>query len=236
MKVIKIKARQTTANYKIPEFMKVHYSYDLPSYSTVIGMIHMACGFDRYVDMDISIQTKYCSKQFTQVYFYEFAPGITRKDYLEKYNLIVENGNNRTGVNRTFRKVELLYDVEHIFHVKVEESMIEKIRDGILKPKVFLSLGRSEDLLVIEDVKIVDVQEKSLSSYNLKYNAYVPYEFLKDNEDVGTVYNINKKYHIDEKTKLRIWDDVAKVVIFNKNDVLNGKFYIDNDDDIVFLR
>jgi len=88
VKAIKITARQTLASYRKPSSMQIKESYPLPPYSTVIGMIHTACGFQEYVDMSISIQGSYYSKVNELYTRYEFKPGFMIKpDILLKYKV-----------------------------------------------------------------------------------------------------------------------------------------------------
>ena len=62
MKAIKLKLYQNLVNYKKPTSFQLKETYPLPPYSTVIGMIHYACDFDEYKDMNVSIQGSYYSK------------------------------------------------------------------------------------------------------------------------------------------------------------------------------
>ena len=56
MKAIRLHCFQNLANYKKPSSFIIKETYPLPPYSTVIGMIHAACGFKRYHRMKLSIQ------------------------------------------------------------------------------------------------------------------------------------------------------------------------------------
>lgn len=55
MKAIKLHCFQNLVNYKKPSSFIIKETYPLPPYSTVIGMIHAACGFKRYHRMKLSI-------------------------------------------------------------------------------------------------------------------------------------------------------------------------------------
>lgn len=59
MKALRVVLTQSSANYKKEEASKNKMTYPLPPYSTVIGAIHVACGYKEYKPMDISIQGKY---------------------------------------------------------------------------------------------------------------------------------------------------------------------------------
>ena len=52
-KAIRIKCKQELVNFKKPTSLLIKETYPLPPYSTVIGMIHTACGFKEYHDMKI---------------------------------------------------------------------------------------------------------------------------------------------------------------------------------------
>ena len=61
MKAIRLRIRQSSANYRREETVKYRMTYPLPPYSTVIGAIHKACGYTSYHPMQLSIQGKYGS-------------------------------------------------------------------------------------------------------------------------------------------------------------------------------
>lgn len=63
MKVLRIKLRQSQASYAKEETVKNRMTYPLPAYSTIIGALHAACGYDHYHQMDISVQGKFESMQ-----------------------------------------------------------------------------------------------------------------------------------------------------------------------------
>lgn len=63
MKVLRIKLRQSQASYAKEETVKNRMTYPLPAYSTIIGALHAACGYDHYHQMEISVQGKFESMQ-----------------------------------------------------------------------------------------------------------------------------------------------------------------------------
>lgn len=44
-KAVRIIAYQNMASYRVPSSLAIKESYPLPPYSSVIGMVHAACGF-----------------------------------------------------------------------------------------------------------------------------------------------------------------------------------------------
>lgn len=235
-KAIRIIARQTLASYRKPSSFQIKETYPLPPYSTVIGMIHKACGFEEYVDMDVSIQGSYFSKVNELYTRYEFRP-----EFYEKGRHSIEvtdsKGGKSTGLTAGPSNVELLYNVELIIHVMPKDKdLLEEIFEGMKKPKEYLSLGRHEDLLAIEKVDIVEVENKELDEdFILKNDAYVPKDSV-DGRSMATVYRLNKKYNVNPKTGLRKWEQVVYAKHFSKNSPIYADENVETDGEyIVFF-
>lgn len=77
--------------------------------------------------------------------------------------------------------VELLHGVNLVLHVVPrDQSRLEEIYNSLTKPAIFPSLGRHEDLLMIDSIKIVDIEDKVLKdNYTLKHDAYVPLSYYQ---------------------------------------------------------
>ncbi len=62
------------------------------------------------------------------------------------------------GVSRGVSTVELLVDVELLIHIiPKDQRLVKEIEEAFLYPREYPSLGRREDLVVINEVKVVDV-------------------------------------------------------------------------------
>ena len=152
MKAIRVIARQTLASYRKPSSMQIKETYPLPPYSTVIGMVHAACGFEEYVDMDVSIQGTYCSKVNELYTRYEFKPGFYETGRHSMKVTSSETGKS-TGLTQGPANIELLFNVELVIHIlPKDEEFIKIIENGLKNPKEYLSLGRREDLLTIDKI------------------------------------------------------------------------------------
>ena len=242
MKAIKLIARQTLASYRKPSSMQIKESYPLPPYSTVIGMIHTACGFQEYVDMNISIQGSYYSKVNELYARYEFKPGFYDKS---RHSIEVKNKNGKsTGLTMGPANIELLTNVNLIIHIlPKQEENITKIYEGLKKPQEYLSLGRKEDLLIIEKVEIVEIREEVLEKdYQLKQDAYVPLNCINmdeddsDTDDISTVYKLNKKYSINPKTNIRFWEEQVLTRHFSKKSTIYKRTKILTDgEELIFF-
>ena len=249
MKAIRVKLWQDMVNYKKPTSFQLKETYPLPPYSTVIGMIHSLCGFEEYKEMKISIQGKYFSKVNDLYTRYEFKSGM--KYEASRHQLEVDG----YGISRGISTVELLVDVNLIIHIIPEDqNLLEHIKNSFLCPAEYPSLGRREDLAVIEEVKEVEVIEKELSEdiglLNKNWTAYIPLEYI-ENETVviegrnevinkGTRYKLAKNYELinyGTKTVPKIFRKWKKVnVLFSSgvSAVEDEIVTLDTDNNLIF--
>lgn len=249
MKLIRVKLYQPFANYKRPGSMQIKETYPLPPYSTVIGMVHAACGFTKYEAMDVSIQGQYTEKKMEELTRYEFGTANPKNwdaDAQRRYSIKIplEDGTFR-GVTRGLSQVNILSEVQLVIHIHVHDSSkLDEVFKKIKTPMTFLSLGRFEDLVRIDEVKIVDFDYELYEIERLPYNAYWPYEKLKLDEALmpskGTHYRLNKEFDYVKKGKkyLRIWKEKVKAVyITNSNfDLVDGgELPVDEDGIPVYL-
>lgn len=204
MKSIRLKLKQNLVNYKLPTSFQLKETYPLPPYSTVIGMVHNTCNYTEYKPMKISVQGKYHSKVNDLATRYEFKNGMTFD--ASRHQIKV----GEYGISRGVSNVELLSDVELVIHIVPEdENLVEEIFNAFKTPYEYISLGRREDLVVVDEVKIVEISEERIKDENLRidrdYRAYVPVEiidkkkvFVEGSVDTiqykGTMYNLTKDY------------------------------------------
>ena len=204
MKSIRLKLKQNLVNYKLPTSFQLKETYPLPPYSTVIGMVHNTCNYIEYKPMKISVQGKYHSKVNDLATRYEFKNGMTFD--ASRHQIKV----GEYGISRGVSNVELLSDVELVIHIVPEdENLVEEIFNAFKTPHEYISLGRREDLVVVDEVKIVEISEERIKDENLRidrdYRAYVPVEiidkkkvFVEGSVDTiqykGTMYNLTKDY------------------------------------------
>jgi len=208
MKAIRIKAWQNMPCYKKPGSFQLRETYPLPSYSSVIGMVHCACGFQNYIDMQVSVQGNHYSVVNDQFTVYEFGPGTKYEE--GRHNVKISYKGVDYGLTRGIGNAELLTDVELLIHIRpTDESYLETCLNGLRYPKRYPALGRWEDILRIDEVEMVELDEKILEK--LPMDAYVPLEIDFVDRFQGTVYRLNKKYVIDKDTGLRIWDKQVEV-------------------------
>lgn len=249
MRAVRIEAYQNMPCYRKASSFRLRETYPLPPYSTVVGMVHRACGFTNYHEMRISVQGDYCSTVNDTYTHYEFNP-VTKgkqesKDYVEHYNIgYCSKDNTHHRVNRGVGNHELLTDVRLLIHVcPGDQSLVETIYNSLLYPVCYPSLGRWEDLLRIDSLEICDIYEDILNdaTFTLNRNAYVPVEFYNRDEFnykvYGTRYKINKSYTINPKKRFRQWNEQIDVIYASpQSKIVKGARYSkDSKGDAVFL-
>jgi CRISPR-associated protein Cas5t len=259
MKAVKITAWQQTASYRKPSSLRMKETFPLPPYATVIGMAHVACGFKNYVPMQVSVQGNYGSiinDLYTKYEFVSCSPkevdranlifkekeGRIRLHAVDKQLLPGEDGDDwiKTCMNRGIGNVELLTEVHLILHIAPDDQhLIEEIERGLANPLRYPSLGRHEDLIRFDEVKVVNLSQEPSDLFVLNHDAYIPLSYLDrfpDDAPLGTVYKLNKEFEIDPKSGLRRWKKVILAKHASKNSNLNPEFeFFHDEDDFVFL-
>lgn len=250
MKAIKFKIYQDMVNYKYPTSFQLKETYPLPPYSTVIGMIHNLCKYTSYVPMKVSIQGKYNSRVNDLSKRYEFAAGMTFDP--TRHQLEIKNVDDKSyGVTTGISTAELLTNVELLVHIIPEdESRIEEIKKALENPWEYPSLGRREDIVILKEIRVVEIKEVELEEKKKlpeNYAIYIPIKSLSDSIDFksinqrssGTIYKLTKNYILEnygteKKPKyFRKWNKI-EVIYSSKITALDEEyFYLDDEDNIV---
>ena len=199
-RAIRVKCFQNLVNYKKPSSFILKETFPLPPYSTVLGMIHAACGYTEFHPMKLCIQgtnSGTVSELYTR---YSFSAGTKYEE--GRHQICVEDG-ERYGIFRGIANVELVCDNDMVIHAIPEEEDFEKVYNSLKYPPRYLSLGRYEDLLDIERVDIVNIHQED--EVEIKRDMYIPVSYgIELGDRRGTIYNLTKEYEIT-KQGLRRW-------------------------------
>lgn len=212
MEILKLKLYQETACYKKPFATKIAETYPLPPYSTVIGMVHKILQAEpgEYFPMNISVQGEYESI------------------FSNYQNLRMYKGKDK--VTAMPRNVHQLLNINLIIHIQAEKEIIDKIYHNITNGIESFTLGRNEDLVRIDEIKILkDVEE--VEEVAIRRSAYIP-EYMAKRVD-GINYRLNTTYQIKED--IRQWNKVnVKYVERNTNQGVYKAFQDEDGDNIYF--
>lgn len=213
-KAIRVQLFQQMSNYRKPSSFTVRESFPLPPYSSVIGMIHTACGFEAYHPMQISIQGSSAGEVSDCMTMYSF--GIKYDPGRHQYKVKNENG-EYDGITRGMKYAHLLTDVYLVIHILPDrDEDYEQIVHGLQYPQNFISLGRHEDIVRIDEVTEVELgrmdPEDDYVVYNTKFSSYLPTAYYDEDDNTregieGTIYMIPKIFEITKKG--RQWKKVV---------------------------
>lgn len=204
-KAIRLQCFQNLANYKKPSSFIIKETFPLPPYSTVLGMIHAACGFKEFHPMKLSIQginKGTISELYTR---YSFSTGAK---YEEGRHQICVKDKEDYGVFKGIANVELVCDNHMVIHIIPKEEDFDIVYQSLKNPPRYLSLGRYEDILDVERVDIVNISWRE--QVDTKRNIYIPVDSEGSDGDKlierngTTIYTLTKEYEIT-KQGLRRW-------------------------------
>lgn len=212
MEILKLKLFQETACYKKPFANKVAETYPLPPYSTVIGMFHkiLQAKSGEYFPMNISIQGDYESI------------------FSNYQNLRMYKGKDK--VTAMPRNVHQLLNVNLTIHVQAENEIIDRIYSNIVSGVETFTLGRNEDIVRIDEVKLIN-EAKHVEEVEVNKSAYIP-KWMADGVN-GINYRLNSTYTIEKE--LRKWKKVdVKYAEKNTNQFVNETIQDEDGDNIYF--
>lgn len=184
-------------------------TYPLPPYSTIIGMFHkiLQAQPGEYYPMNISVQGEYESI------------------FSNYQNLRMYKGKGE--VTAMPRNVHQLLNINLIIHVKADDEVIDKIYNNIINGEETFTLGRNEDLVRVDEIKIIQKINKIDDFMWMNHNAYIPTYML---DVTGINYRLNTKYTIVDE--LRKWEKVDVKYVEKDSEIDDG--YIDEDGEVIF--
>ena len=241
---------QDLVNYRHPMSFQLKESYPLPPYSTVLGMVHNLCRYQEYHPMKISIQGKYISKTNDLYTRYEFKSGAK----YDKSRHQMDAGG--FGISRGIGTAELLSQVQLILHIRPEnEHETKEILEAFQTPWEYPSLGRREDLAVIQEVKEVEISQRipkdDPEDEKDDLYAYIPLRYLEEElvegrntehgvKARGTRYLLNKRYYLENYGKekdpkwIRRWEKVKVLYTSKIAEKPMKHLWLDENDYMVF--
>jgi CRISPR-associated protein Cas5t len=201
MKALRLKLYQETACYKKPFAFKVSETYPLPPFSTVKGMLHAILGADQLIPMKISIQGKYdtLTTDYQTHYFF-------KKNETKEFAITLDGlGIKREMLDVTTMPIymHMLYDVELLIHIQAAEDILEMLDRKIKSSTAHLSLGRWEDLVRVDECKIVELIDCDEEPV-LSYNTFVPFRMITDENHFP--YKLNWTYQVVKG--VRVWEKI----------------------------
>ncbi len=167
-KVLRVKIYQPSAHYRIPFSYQRRFSYPIPPYSTVKGLLCNLLGIksdgeDTFRKIKDGLSLCVYGKYESIVKEYVWFRNLDKESHTKRFGAI-----NRRFIDFTPQHpggqapvvLDVLQNVDitiYVFHPEI--SFLEKILEAFLDPKDRLSsihLGRAEDWIYIKEVKIIE--------------------------------------------------------------------------------
>ena len=168
MKVLKIKIYQPTAHYRMPFTYQRRHTYPIPPYSTVIGFLCNLLGIDYqgnelYEELQncrLSVSGKFEIKLTEYIWFRNLSKASHERCF-GSASIREKNGEvNHIGGQSPMR-IDVLENMHLNIHLSSEnEEFLHKLEKYLHNPVNRLEsihLGRAEDWLVFESIKMIDL-------------------------------------------------------------------------------
>lgn len=232
MKLLKIKLFQETACYLKPFAFKVGETYPLVPFSTIKGMLHAVLDATEYIPMNISIQGSYESIfiDYQKKYMYkkrEVPPLLTTAGLPDEVEL------DAKMVTTMPMYQHLLFNVEHVIHIEAEEFIIEELYTKLNHLDTTLSLGRWEDLVRIDEIKLIEPTLGRVKAS--QFNQYIPINYREKYElDLNSpFYQLPRKYEVVKGR--RQWDYVETMLLPKGVKIRAKEMLVDDEGLPIFL-
>ncbi|GER94078.1 type I-B CRISPR-associated protein Cas5 [hot springs metagenome] len=255
--VLKVKIHQPDAHYRIPFSYQRRFTYPIPPYSTVKGLICNLMGIRDDADerlkkikegLSLAIYGRYESLIKEYIWF----RNLKMKSHIDKFhtvtNRIIDNIPQHPGQQMPVT-VDVLHNVSliiYIYHPDVD--FLRNIKDAFENPSERLStihLGRSEDWIVLEEIRWpVELRRESVT--NIKYSTWMPEKKFADKgfidgeyEDFfirlsGNLFRLPTFYKITESNQ-RIFNEYITVKLYEGGSFKRNKFYVDDNENLPLI-
>lgn len=177
MKFLRIVCSGSLNSFRQPDFHTYHKTLPLPPKTTVAGMIGSALGISPEKVNEEWIKNN------------RFQMGIVGKNngkandlwqirkYENKQLKAYQEGNESAPYKTAVIVRELLYSSEFILYLHFEdENDYELVSSKLHNPEWALSLGREDELVLIKEIRQMNLEEKSNISF---CNTVLPIDFTK---------------------------------------------------------
>jgi CRISPR-associated protein Cas5t len=247
--VLKVRIHQPDAHYRVPFSYRRRFTYPIPPYSTIKGLICNLMGIRDDKDAEFKklqqgLSLAICGTFESIVKEYIWFRNLKNKRHIAKFNSatnrIMDGVPQHPGEQMPVT-IDVLHNVDlsvYIYH----PELMDKIKSAFENPSNRLSslhLGRSEDWIVIKEIEKIPIGKYRLR--HLSLFTWLPSlsdmddEFVPDKESYkkfyeqanGNLFRLPTFYSITENNQ-RVFTKYIEVKLFEKGGFKAQEFYIDN--------
>jgi len=256
--ILKIKIHQPDAHYRVPFSYQRRFTYPIPPYSTVKGLLCNVMGITNENDKNFNelkegLSLAIYGNYETIVREYIWFRNLKKESHISRFGLAtnrVVDGTPQHPGGQMPVIVDVLHNVDltiYIYH----PAMLDEIKSTFEKPTKrasTLHLGRSEDWIVIKEVEKISVGKGTIRSLPLfcwvpSFNDLtIPTEgndkenFKEDYKTFfsqinGNLFKLSLFYEISEDNK-RTFTKFIEVKLFEKGGFRAHQFFVDESEKI----
>lgn len=226
MQALRLSLYQQQAVFRNPISSEVVETYPLPPPSTVLGLL---------------------STMLQRT----FEPGDINISISGSYDALIRDYQwyKKSSIPKPYPiMVHILQDVNLLLHITAYQNteLLDKIKQAFTTPQRYLYLGRAEDVLKVENIKLVDIKTKNIEakeSISINKAIYLSGIFMQNISNRGIPYWLGTFLHQNEitvhsgknpETKMIRNFDWVLYNYFENNSTINTEetsdFYHDGDD------
>lgn len=194
MKVLRIKIYQPEANYRVPFSYQKRFTYPIPPYSTVKGLICNLMGIESDSDEDfkniknisLGIYGTFDNMIKDYIWFRNLSKDSHKGSFVSLYNRTMDFTVRHPG-GQIPVKIDTLNSVNLIIYIYHRDiKFLEKIKEAFINPidrNSTISLGRAEDWLVFNEIKEIELTTGRIKDVNkIDYYTWIPnQEYILNN-------------------------------------------------------
>ncbi|GLI52444.1 type I-B CRISPR-associated protein Cas5b [Thermodesulfovibrio yellowstonii] len=245
--VLKVKIYQPDAHYRIPFSFQRRFTYPIPPFSTVKGLICNIIGIRDDNDTRLNkirdgLSLAIYGRYETLVKEYTWFRNLEKDSHKNRFHT-AENRHLDGVPQHPGGQIPVTVDVLHnvnllIYFYHPDNKFLQDIKNAFQNPSdrsSILHLGRAEDWLVINEIKLVELKRKF--ARQIPYFAWIPARDFVDNSFIveayedffnsldGNLFRLPTFYDISNNQ--RIFNDYVNVKLHEGGSFKRYVFFVD---------
>ncbi len=258
--ILKVKITQPQAQYRIPFSQRRQFTYPIPPYSTVKGLLCNLLGItsdseENFKKIKEGLSVGIYGRYESIVREYVWYRNLNSENHKEKFhhvnNRIVDFTPQHPG-GQIPVTMDVLHNVELlIYFYHRDKDFLEVVKEAFYNPSNRHSpihLGRSEDWMVIEEVKLIPIENLEYKRVrSIDYFTWIPEkkfvedEFIeKSNYDSffknlpGNIFRLPTFYKITSDNQ-RVFENFVIAKLYEGRSFLPFSCYVDKEENLPMI-
>lgn len=225
MEALKISIYQGMASFKKPFLDRVGETYPLPPFATVKGFLHAILKATSLIDFKLAISGTSEGSVFDIQTYQKISDDKGGRNVAK-----INNG----YLNKGAMEKTMLSDLNLEVYVKADGATLERLKTALENPERYLSLGRYEDLVLLKQVKFVELKKMKDDWNGIPINipCYIPLAVARGSSLHGIKYTLNTVY--EAKNGIRNWKKAE--VIYVTHGRMKQEVYTDKTEPVFFIE